>query len=104
MRPPSVHDTDFHWQSLILPVPACLLAGYGKAWGTKHAPWNHANRAVLWPHPFSSFGHADEGGQHPLLQVAQGNTTHQLMHFVSYVLGAAGVQHLPPGQPRVNTA
>ena len=39
-----------------------------------------------------------------IVQVAQGNTTHQLMHFVSYVLGAAGVQHLPPGQPHVNTA
>ena len=34
--------------------------------------------------------------------VAQG-IRHQLMHFVAYVLGAAGEQHLPPGQPRVNT-
>jgi hypothetical protein len=79
-------------------------AAYGKAWAAKHAPWNHANRLALWPHPLGSFAHTDEGGQHPLLQVVQGNTTHQLMHFVSYVLGAAADQHLPPGQPRVNTA
>ena len=39
-----------------------------------------------------------------LLEVPQGNTTHMLMHLVSYVLGAAGEQRLPPGQPHVNTA
>ena len=79
-------------------------AGFAAAWSDKFAPWNHATRAVLWPHPFAAISHPDEGGQHPLLEVAQGNTTHMLMHLVSYVLGAAAEQRLPPGQPRVNTA
>ena len=78
--------------------------GFAKAWATKFAPWNYATRVCMWPHPLGGFSHVHEGGQHPLLQVAQGNTTHQLMHFVAYVLGAAGEQHLPPGQPPVNTA
>ena len=79
-------------------------AGFAAAWSDKFAPWNHATRVVLWPHPFAAISHPDEGGQHPLLEVPQGNTTHMLMHLVSYVLGAAGEQRLPPGQPHVNTA
>ena len=79
-------------------------AGFAAAWSDKFAPWNHATRVVLWPHPFAAISHLDEGGQHPLLEVPQGNTTHMLMHLVSYVLGAAAEQRLPPGQPRVNTA
>ena len=79
-------------------------SGFAKAWATKYAPWDHATRVVLWPNPLDSHQHEREGGFHPLLQVPQGNTSHQLMHFVSYVLGAAGEQRLPPGQLPVNTA
>jgi hypothetical protein len=72
--------------------------------GQPSMPWDHATRVVLWPNPLDSHQHEREGGFHPLLQVPQGNTSHQLMHFVSYVLGAAGEQRLPPGQLPVNTA
>ena len=88
--------------SLVLSSTCALPIAYRTCF--TFAPWNHATRVVLWPHPFAAISHLDEGGQHPLLEVPQGNTTHMLMHLVSYVLGAAGEQRLPPGQPRVNTA
>ena len=43
--------------------------GFATAWAAKFAPWNHATRVCLWPHPFGGFAHVNEGGQHPLLQV-----------------------------------
>ena len=56
---------------------------------TKFAPWDYAKRVCLYPSVFETVLTAP-------LNTSNGTSTLIMMHFVAYVLGAAGIEQLPP--------
>ena len=56
---------------------------------SKFAPWNYAKRVCLYPSVFETVLTAP-------LNTSNGTSTLIMMHFVAYVLGAAGIEQLPP--------
>ena len=56
---------------------------------SKFAPWDYAKRVCLYPSVFETVLTAP-------LNTSNGTSTLIMMHFVAYVLGAAGIEQLPP--------